>query len=511
MSGPAFDVVIPTIGRPSLLRLLHGLAASAGPPPGRIVIVDDRRPGAAPLALGELEGALPAPVLLLARGGHGPASARNLGWRACDAAWVAFLDDDVLPAADWLAACAADLAAAPPDAAGSQGRLRVPRPAGRPPDDWERHVIGLEGARWITADMAYRREVLAALGGFDERFRRAWREDSELALRALAAGHRLVQGRRRVVHPIGPRPRLASVRAQAGNADDELVAALHGRRWRAVVPEPRGRFRRHAAVTAAGIGALASAAGGFPTAALLTALAWGGGTAELAAARIAPGPRTPAEVARMIATSLLIPPVAVWHRLRGRLRAARLRRAGMLAWRPPEPQARGPLRLVLFDRDGTLIADDPDGAGGVEPMPTAEQALARLRAAGVRVAVVTNQPRIAGDAEAGRHMAAVHAEMQRRLGPIDGFFVCPHAPEARCLCRKPAPGLLLAAMRALGVPRAACALVGDIGSDVEAARAAGVRSVLVPTAVTRPAEIRGADVARPDLDAAVRWLLEGSR
>ena len=78
--------------------------------------------------------------------------------------------------------------------AGSQGRLRVPLPAARPPTDWERNVAALEGARWATADLAYRRAVLAEVGGFDERFRRAYREDADLALRVVRAGYRIEQG-----------------------------------------------------------------------------------------------------------------------------------------------------------------------------------------------------------------------------------------------------------------------------------------------------------------------------
>src|SRR5690606_15902542 len=180
--------------------------------------------------------------------------------------------------------------------------------------------------------------------------------------------HRLVRGRRRSAHPIEPRPPLASLRAQAGNADDVLVAALHGRDWRARAGAPRGRLRRHAIVTAAAALALAAALGGRRRAARAAGLAWLAGSAELAVARLAPGPREAAEWARMLATSLLIPPAAVWHHLRGRARVARLRRAGRLAWRPAAPQ----LRLVLLDRDGTLIEDDSAGRA-VRPMPTARR------------------------------------------------------------------------------------------------------------------------------------------
>src|SRR5581483_6109278 len=170
MRPPRFDVVIPTLGRPSLAALLQALGRARGPRPGAVVVVDDRpRPRGA-----LLPGLRPAPrdrLALIAGRGAGPAAARNAGWRASRAEWVAFLDDDVVPAPDWLEQLAADLAWLDRDVAGSQGRVRVERPRGRRPTDWERNVLALEGARWITADMAYRRAVLEALGGFDERFR----------------------------------------------------------------------------------------------------------------------------------------------------------------------------------------------------------------------------------------------------------------------------------------------------------------------------------------------------
>src|ERR687885_130646 len=102
---------------------------------------------------------------------------------------------------EWCAALERDLSELPWDVAGSQGRVRVPLPRGRRPTDWERNVAGLERARWATADMAYRRSVLEELGGFDERFPRAYREDADLALRAIAAGYSLVRGTRTVDHP----------------------------------------------------------------------------------------------------------------------------------------------------------------------------------------------------------------------------------------------------------------------------------------------------------------------
>ena len=84
---------------------------------------------------------------------------------------MSFLDDDVVPEADWLSRLANDLIRAEDGrAAGCQGVLLVPASTMRTTDD-ERRTQRLATARWITADMVYRRDVLVAVGGFDEGFR----------------------------------------------------------------------------------------------------------------------------------------------------------------------------------------------------------------------------------------------------------------------------------------------------------------------------------------------------
>jgi hypothetical protein len=331
--GRSYDVVVPTVGRPCLARLLTALDRGHGPRPGMVVVVDDRPAPSAPLdlpALPRLDGL----VKVVPGAATGPASARNRGWRVASAPWVAFLDDDVVPDPDWAARLADDLAvAAPPDpsctetrrsacirgpdVAGSQARLRVPLPGGRRPTDWERNVAGLAGARWITADLAYRRDALAAVGGFDERFPRAYREDADLGLRLTRAGWRITTGSRTTAHPVRPAGFWVSVRLQAGNADDALMAALHGPGWRAAAGVPPGRRPRHLAVTAAGLLGVAGLAAGRHRVAAAGGLLWAAGTAELTVARVRPGPRTPAEVTRMAVTSAVLPAAASWHWLRG--------------------------------------------------------------------------------------------------------------------------------------------------------------------------------------------------
>ena len=506
-----YSVVVPTIGRPNLREMLAVLAHAIGPGPRDVVVVDDRRNPSASLDLSPA----PWPLQVVRSGGRGPAAARNAGWRVTASDWVVFLDDDVVPGSEWPARLAGDLARLPAVVAGSQARIVVPLPAHRRPTDAERGTAGLARARWITADMAYRRSALEAVGGFDERFPRAYREDADLALRLIGSGYQLVDGRRVTTHPVGASTFLASVRAQRGNADDVLMRRRHGRDWRPRIGEGRGRLGRHVLTTAAAMAAVVFGLRGTRRVAAMTGLLWTGCTAEFALHRIWPGPRTADEVLRMLVTTLAIPPAACAHRILGEWR-----HRGVPRFEPlpvgPRPRARphGGADLpaaVLFDRDDTLIHDVPYNGDpeAVRPVPGAVAALARLRELGVPIGVVSNQSGVARGLITPDQLAAVNARIEELLGSFDTWQICLHGDDAGCDCRKPAPGLIEKAAADLGVPTAECVVIGDIGADIEAARAVGARGILVPTARTLPAQIRNAPEVAADLTAAVRLALHG--
>jgi HAD superfamily hydrolase (TIGR01662 family) len=487
----SYSVVIPTIGRSCLRDCLAALGAASGPAPEQVVVVDDRPARSRPLEVDP--GPLVLPLRIVTSGGAGPAVARNAGWQVTDTPWVAFLDDDVQVSGDWRSRLAEDLAGLPPCVAGVQGRIVVPSPRGRRPTDWERNTLGLAGAKWITADMAYRRVALAEAGGFDERFPRAFREDADLALRLRADGWQLRRGQRRTAHPVRPASPWVSLRSQAGNADDALMRVLHGAAWRERAEAPRGR-PSHVVITGALLAAAGLAAVRRPRAARAAAAVALGGTAQFAVTRVRPGPKTAREIATMTITSLVIPELACWHWLRGRIRAQ-----GARPWPP--------VRAVLFDRDGTLIRDVPYNGdpGLVEPVPGAAAAVRAVRRHGLAVAMITNQSGIARGLLSQADAEAVNARVSQLVGPFDAVRLCPHGESEGCGCRKPAPGMVLAAAADLGVAPRECVVIGDIGADVAAARAAGARGVLVPTPQTSPAERAGVRVAG-DLAEAVRMV-----
>ncbi|MFF5232177.1 HAD-IIIA family hydrolase [Dactylosporangium sp. NPDC000521] len=188
-----------------------------------------------------------------------------------------------------------------------------------------------------------------------------------------------------------------------------------------------------------------------------------------------------------------------------------------VAPRPAEaaPASRG-ARLfdaVLFDRDGTLIHDVPYNGDPalVRPVDGAREALDRLRAAGLRLGVVTNQSGVARGRFGPAGLAAVNARVEELLGPFETWQVCPHAEDAGCRCRKPAPGMVIAAAAALGTTPDRCVVVGDIGRDVAAAEAAGATAVLVPTRETLLSEVASAPAVVNTLGEAADLVLHRQR
>ncbi|MDJ0355357.1 HAD-IIIA family hydrolase [Paenarthrobacter sp. PH39-S1] len=165
---------------------------------------------------------------------------------------------------------------------------------------------------------------------------------------------------------------------------------------------------------------------------------------------------------------------------------------------------------VLFDRDGTLVVDEPYNSDPelVVPIPGAVNAVATVRRAGVRTGVLSNQSGIARGLLTGSQVEAVNRRVDALFGAFDVWEICPHAPHSDCRCRKPKPGMIFAACRELGISPSRTAFVGDIGSDVDAARAAGAVGVLVPTAVTLAHEVAQSRLVAETLDAALQLLLD---
>jgi len=316
------SVVIATHERPELLaRCVRALLQQDLPPQAyEIIVVDDGSSDTAKRAtlqgLAELRGGRGRPTVryLHQSVNRGPAAARNVGWRAAGAPVIAFTDDDTVPAADWLREGLAALERGDDAVA---GRIEVPLPP--QPTDYERDAAGLARAQFATANCFVRQDALAAIGGFDERFRTAWREDTDLAFALRAHGHRVgMAGRARVVHPVRPAGWGVSLAQQRKVMFDALLYKKYPDWYRSEVRR-RPPFHYYAMVAAGLAGALAVATGQVVAAAIGVGI-WIGLAARFAARRLADTSRAPRHVAEMAWTSLWIPWLSVYWRVRGALR-----------------------------------------------------------------------------------------------------------------------------------------------------------------------------------------------
>lgn len=177
----------------------------------------------------------------------------------------------------------------------------------------------------------------------------------------------------------------------------------------------------------------------------------------------------------------------------------------------------GGRRAVFLDRDGVInraIVREgrpypPARVDDLEVLPGVPAALRRLRDAGFRLVVVTNQPDVARGIQQRSVIDAMHARLSAAL-PLDEFRVCDHDDADGCGCRKPNAGLLEAAARDGGLCLSDSFMVGDRWRDVEAGRRAGCRTIFIDRGYReQPPERPDATVA--SLPEAVDWILSRSR
>jgi D-glycero-D-manno-heptose 1,7-bisphosphate phosphatase len=138
-------------------------------------------------------------------------------------------------------------------------------------------------------------------------------------------------------------------------------------------------------------------------------------------------------------------------------------------------------KAVFIDKDGTLVDNVPYNVdpSRISLARGAAQAVESLSANGFRVILVSNQPGAALGVFPEAALQSVHAHLAKVLPALDGFYYCPHHPDAGCACRKPEPGLLERAAREQGIDLGESWMIGDILDDIEAGRRAGCRTILL--------------------------------
>ena len=145
-------------------------------------------------------------------------------------------------------------------------------------------------------------------------------------------------------------------------------------------------------------------------------------------------------------------------------------------------------KMIILDLDGVInhVADDDvTTVDGWDPIPGSIEAINRLKKAGYLVTIASNHSGIARGIYSEKELLAMHQKMQRMLSvrgaSVDGIFYCPHGPEANCICRKPKPGLLFQIAKQFKIDLSQTPMVGDNISDIQAAKMANAKPILVRT------------------------------
>jgi D-glycero-D-manno-heptose 1,7-bisphosphate phosphatase len=168
------------------------------------------------------------------------------------------------------------------------------------------------------------------------------------------------------------------------------------------------------------------------------------------------------------------------------------------------------IKLIVLDRDGVINKDSPSFIKTPEewiPIKGSLEAIARLSQAGYEVVIVTNQSGIGRGLFSADTLAKIHVRMidyvQQHGGQIQSVLFCPHHPDDGCDCRKPLTGLYQQLADRLNINFGGVYSVGDSIRDLQAAKAAGARPVLVKTGNGKKSLKEIADNSHIDLDGTL--------
>lgn len=244
----------------------------------------------------------------------GPAAARNKGWRMAKGALILFTDDDTQPAATWLQNYWEAYLTYGKEEAAFAGKINVPIP--QPPTDFERNTAGLETAEFVTANCAVSKKALERIGGFDEAFTMAWREDSDLEFKLLNAAVPIVKAEAAVVlHPARKAAWGVSLKEQKKSMFNALLYKKYPRLFRShILASPLWNYYAMIVLFVAGASFFI---GGWYVLATIFFGGWLLLEASFIVKRLRHNSHSASHLGEMIVTSLFIPFLSVFWTLYG--------------------------------------------------------------------------------------------------------------------------------------------------------------------------------------------------
>lgn len=247
----------------------------------------------------------------------GPAAARNLGWRKAKGELVAFTDDDCMPGSKWLSALFKAYCTTNTDEIAFTGRTIVPLPA--VPTDYERNISNLERSEFITANCACTKKALLKVGGLDEQFTMAWREDSDLYFKLILHGIPVYTVKNAIVtHPVRKAPWGISLKEQRKGIFNALLFKKYPRLYKEKIqPNPPLLYYFILAFFLLFIAGFLTTNSEIKTIGLA---GWIGGTLWFTIKRLSSTSRSFSHILEMLFTSLLIPHLSLYYRIYGALK-----------------------------------------------------------------------------------------------------------------------------------------------------------------------------------------------
>ena len=308
------SVVIPTFRRPQLLRTcLSSLKGQSFPKENfEVIVVSDGPDEITKAAIEEFYYSDLQFFFLQMPVKKGPAAARNIGWQQAKGILIAFTDDDTLPNPSWLNNIWRAYKGEPQIA--FTGVVKVP--LNHPPTDYEKNTAGLETAEFVTANCCCTKSALQKVGGFDERFFMAWREDSDLEFQLMLHNIPIVHlPDAVVVHPVRKAPWGISMKEQKKGLFNALLYKKHPQLYRLKIQQvPPWNY--YVMVIAFFVFAMATIFG-LQTLALLSFLSWGLLLFVFISKRLRHTSKAAGHVAEMVVTSVCIPFISVYWQLYG--------------------------------------------------------------------------------------------------------------------------------------------------------------------------------------------------